>query len=55
MNSSTEQRSVWFVSFANRKLGAAIDAKSCRILEQVAGERCSKYGAMLFKIAIRAG
>jgi hypothetical protein len=41
MDSSIEASRAWFVSLANRKLGAAIDEKSCRIFEQVSGDRFS--------------
>lgn len=41
MDSSNEDSRVWFVSFARRKLGAAIDENNCRILEHALGDRCS--------------
>lgn len=40
MNSSSNDRSAWFVSLANRKLGADIEENSCIILEHVAGDKC---------------
>lgn len=55
MDSRTEARRLWFVSLASRKLGVDIEEKSCRILVQAAGARCSTYGAMLLIIANRAG
>lgn len=55
MDSRTEASRLWFVSLASRKLGVDIEEKSCRILVQAAGARCSTYGAMLLIIANRAG
>jgi hypothetical protein len=41
MKSSNDARRVWFVSFANKKLGADMDEKSWMTFEQALGEMCS--------------
>lgn len=55
IESSTEERRVWFVSLASRKLGAAMDEKSCKSFEHPFGDMCCTYAAMLLIIASRAG
>lgn len=55
MASSNECSSVWLLSFARRKLGDDIEAKSCSSFELDARPRFSVYAAMLLMIARRAG
>lgn len=53
--SNNDWRSVWFFSLANKKLGDAMDAKSCSNLELVARPRFCTCGAMLLRMAKSAG
>lgn len=55
IESRTEERRRWLVSLARRKLGAAIEEKSCKSFEQPVGDMCCIYAEMLFIIASRAG
>jgi hypothetical protein len=53
--SSNDCRSVWFVSFASKKLGEDMDAYSCRSLELGARPRFCTYAATLLMMAKSAG
>ena len=55
IDSNKDVKRVWFVSFANRKLGDDIEANSCKRFEQVIELSFSRYAAILLMIASRAG
>ena len=55
IDSNSELRRVWFVSFAKRNDGDDMEAKSCRSLYEAKGLRFSKYAAVLLMMARRAG
>jgi hypothetical protein len=55
MNSSKAERRKLFDSFASKKLGDDMDAKSCRIFEQEVDDNRSTYAPMFLRIAMRAG